>query len=1651
MTTLNVPTDVPIALFPVRLETRFTTEPDGDRVLLIRIYPDEITMTAHESAMTEAEIEDAKHFWGIYHGSHSQETVESTWEQLSRAYGPERTAYIVRQLEPITVEPLDFQTPTPKSESWTQPPRAAMLPTRWRAIGIVNGVNVFNVVSEPIASELAAGPDPDNPDLTDPTSPAHWMVSFQKAREVGMGIKVAESGSWNYDDGLDKLIVVGVREDANTTTTRDALSAHFENRVFEDHFGFLAPGTPTNHIEGARADDDPNEEMRYLDIATRDSLFFQPDTDAERVQQALGLDGVSEHPMAYARGAQQRNSDAVSVVHQILWPATWGYFLEHIIQLDRQPSEAQSGSWVSRGWGNMEEVYWRYLRPDGPLPTLRVGDQPYGVLPATSIEQWTNFYKQVDIDDDGQNEDVPVGPTDETLNVIRQLRDGMFAPQVQGVPKLGQGSHPHQDFVAALQQGPRPTGLRLRGIVTQTAYEELARTLRWPASADADAKTLEQNIEALLDGEYGLFGSNADDADLDFRPEADHSPGDTEPYANEPRLARLMPLCVRSNIAPVLVQVPEEEVTGDTFGFPSYLSWLADASYNDIQNDPDWENRASGGEPLPLFAILARHSCMQVLYATALRFMTLWGVKDAASNPVDMAAFEPDIHNLPEFEPDTNTYGSPALPSESIWDWLDTPLADVIEDTPYDDPNVSSTHTLRDFLELVRLDPLAAANGTAPYYDETGDYSGIDGLFDYRIARSFIRFWLNMFIFSDGPSGARLQKPAVWDYGQKLHEDLVAIDGRTYLSAPRLPYGFEAGNLSVEETERILLSALSTSSDRLDAWVTALATQRLDHLDGSGIGYGGYGYVEDLKPSFSAPSAGYVHAPSLGQAHTAAVLKSAHLTYEVEEGTGDNAAAIDLSSARVRQAKKLIEGVRQGQPLGALLGYRLERRLRERSGPTLNLLKLVSPLRDAYAERVTRLTGTNPDTPAARTVVDGLQVIRDDTADIDNLLQAYGATQNERNAALEELEHVRQMVDATEDLLLAEAVHQIVQGNPSRALASLNAQNRAGLPPDQFDVVDTPRTGTTVTHRAIVLLDASGTPQAGSSARSKAAPRLNIWLEGLLGLDDGISTDISCQIGYTLDDGTTVTYFVTLDELLASPDFNLEAIDLLYLLPESDTGQQTTLDAYVRYVVGQKTGDMWPTRDPSKPITIDYTVADSGQRSFRSFFDVVSSIKDVVASARPLTGQDLEHPEREASPALNFFELESRTDQALNDLSASSGLRYQLTSHLIINTALYEDTTDEPDRRSHAAELLGVSSDADLSVFDSFVTLPPQADIRGLVTFLDLPSPTDIELLRTTLLDAAEYGVSSAAPLSVSATSPDDRLKLVKQGVTTYRDVERKVQALPDNPTDQVDIEIQRLRGVFGDDFQPLPSIDQALADYDHQATYAGLTATSLLLNNRESAAFGWLGQVGRVRPRMQSVQDAISLADLVLPESTLASPTGFGPLRVGQLPLDAGDPDLPPTWVAISDPMDVRNAVSYLVVDTDGAVSTLDPQATDPVSLAGLVIDEWNEVIPSQEETTGVAFHYDRPATRPPQSMLLAVAPEVGGSSPEWSDTVLADIVEETFEMAKMRGVDSATIADVPTPDQPGELLQFLPALLFPDYGDDTPPSVHVDYSSYL
>ena len=149
-----VPSDRPLALFPVRLETRFFAQPDGSSELRVRVYPDKIHLDSHETELTAAEQQ-----WGGTTGSRC-------WRAGSDAAGAEaRLAAAGRSLR-RRARGVDraqcCARPTPKrgrrrrclptsrsrrrrlsrpptaprgdDAAWRRAPEARLLPDRWIAI-----------------------------------------------------------------------------------------------------------------------------------------------------------------------------------------------------------------------------------------------------------------------------------------------------------------------------------------------------------------------------------------------------------------------------------------------------------------------------------------------------------------------------------------------------------------------------------------------------------------------------------------------------------------------------------------------------------------------------------------------------------------------------------------------------------------------------------------------------------------------------------------------------------------------------------------------------------------------------------------------------------------------------------------------------------------------------------------------------------------------------------------------------------------------------------------------------------------------------------------------------------------------------------------------------------------------------------------------------------------------------------------------------------------------------------------------------------------------------------------------------------------------------------------------------------------------------
>jgi hypothetical protein len=149
-----------------------------------------------------------------------------------------------------------------------------------------------------------------------------------------------------------------------------------------------------------------------------------------------------------------------------------------------------------------------------------------------------------------------------------------------------------------------------------------------------------------------------------------------------------------------------------------------------------------------------------------------------------------------------------------------------------------------------------------------------------------------------------------------------------------------------------------------------------------------------------------------------------------------------------------------------------------------------------------------------------------------------------------------------------------------------------------------------------------------------------------------------------------------------------------------------------------------------------------------------------------------------------------------------------------------------------------------------------------------------------------------------------------------------------------------------------------------------------------------WFVGAAAVRSRLAGWRLAMLASEAVAPSKTTLVPA--------QLPLQIGAP-----WVGgafapgASRP---RAGTVSLVLDLPLALGAND-------GWAGLLIDEWSEVIPDDTQDTSLAVHHDAPwrggrAVRAPRG--AAATPKGPGTLPS-----LEAIVNEAFDLAKIRAVD--------------------------------------------
>ena len=417
-----IDTRLPVALFPVRLETRFV-QVQGAPQLLVRIYPDDVHIDRTGSAPARARL-------------------------LPDAF--------------VALGYTDQPVPAPATP----------------------GGALFAVRGNPIQEDppVALDPAAASHDPWDPGS--RWLADFDDAERRGLAIRVPLDAA-TAQRGLTRLVVVGVRNGDAAAKVAELFAAHRQS----DGLGVVPIGTPTNNTDAA-----PSgwaSETTPPDVAVADG------SDALAAEQALGL---PRGTLASAPNAAVSQLDHARRMNTLLWSATWGYFLKQMMAA--ADTHAPLLAPETLAW--LRAHFINYVRADGPLPAVRVGRQPYGVLPVTSLAAW------------------PAGDRTERLaTLLRSVRDRLFRPASAGLLHLTPGQRDLDRAIGdLLVQQPHAWRYTGRSLLGAQYLRTLYALMRWPPLPVSEAalqyfQTPRPNPAGTLHG-WTLTGSSATPAQLSW-------------------------------------------------------------------------------------------------------------------------------------------------------------------------------------------------------------------------------------------------------------------------------------------------------------------------------------------------------------------------------------------------------------------------------------------------------------------------------------------------------------------------------------------------------------------------------------------------------------------------------------------------------------------------------------------------------------------------------------------------------------------------------------------------------------------------------------------------------------------------------------------------------------------------------------------------------------------------------------------------------------------------------------------------------------------------------------------------------------------------------------------------------------------------------
>jgi hypothetical protein len=1443
--------------------------------------------------------------------------------------------------------------------------------------------------------------------------PNAWLFNFEKAVERGLGFKVPLEESIVPDEVVfSRLVVLGVR-----TKNKNESAALLENLFDQHHYSsqgmsFLRPGTPTNNTQETtsayrRQPDDQTSYQSEVIGAALDPDPTGPELrDGQVFGRAMGLDPALFKHIENSGG--QSVSNALHT-NRVLWHATMGYMLEEILgyadfpydiselegKIDRNRHwltilEPERIDWLEV-WDLVRQFMGQHVSARGMIPGIRVGRQPYGVITTGTdgnIRKWSEtydfpaFYRKFE------------ALTDALVRVLeRKSVPYRLETVVDDIDSI-------EDEEVLLKSQER--FMRILGLLpTSEAFFN-----RYGVGA-SEGFVGAVNSSSTLNWQQQLNSSTIFDIQ-------DTTGEEVFPFTITGNLGKYLRLGYLQWLrwydqlsGPKVGKLKSRE---DRFlpavqASTNYLDWLLNVPLEYI-----YYRAKRGSMPSrSILYLLLQNSLFNAYWDAGTRILEKIGLKDFR-----FAGVEDDINdhvwgnNLADLE------NSRLIFFRALYKKFILGVKDEVKED-----QVSMKKYLQKVDEFVLL---------LSYESNPQSYEHLDKFLSYDIVPPHDDYApdnITPFIQSNS------RYPFL--FSLQLNDELEGLsptDNMTlaeYLQDPISRAHYEAetaplieclgsmkhlSTLPTAELERLLAEHVDLCSHRLDAWRQGffdkiLQSLRKENDTDKGSYLGAWGVLYNLTPgdtrkdqaghdiyhdpesgapppvAIDEDNYGFIHAPSLNHAITAAMLHSGY------RAKGNNEILeVNLSSRRVRTAQYLIDGIRRGQPLGALLGYRLERLLHEQS-----LDRFIWDFRQAFPLSAGRLTEQDAPTEyvEANNVPHALQLLENmpegnDSVRWDHLVdKASGlsdADQDEKEAVLAIISDLEGELDAIGDLAMAEGVYQVAGGNYPRSDAMIRAFTESKPIPEP-EIINTPRSGYSLTHRVGLLVsqdwlentDLSLWPET-PSPRALAEPALNAWIGHLV----GPVSKFFCQVNYKMPVSSRwESERFSLAELAELT--GLQPIDLLFLFPEDIDGNRDILHRRITHGLIKRLsqpglGGPGPGGIILTSWKINLEPLSRGGRPLSDLIQVLGPLRQLLTASHPLRASDLVHPENTGDPdadsgAYTLAELDSRAnsfrdslEQAMNELDAI--------------------VTADPLDYSRLIDQLWRISD-----FGINSAIPGRQWVMSFSEHADWEKKSELKnqaqaVLRIYYQQQRVEVENLFAMLDPDYEKPNGQKLGLREKIETYQGIFACIlgKQLPI-------LSRFRFQADNGEELAAALSGSSTLRQFCSQDENDG----PLFLHK-------WLSQYGRVREQIGRLE-AFQLL------SALTHNLDFAP-HLLQLPPRDNDAwigaTLPENYFETQESGISRHKLSLVL---QGYLNSNDFQ--EEKAFCGLMYDAWTELIPRKEETSGIAFHYNQPNAEAPQAMLL-VTPQIPTDDSEdsvFSLEYLLNSVNHTLDMMKLRLIE--------------------------------------------